>query len=177
MHALGFLFSPAGRIEPRPFIAGAIGVYLVGVASQLLTTADVARRAGLWPFVAVQLVVVWIWFCLHGKRLHDAGRSSGLAVGVGLLYLLLAGLLLLAADGFGFLTSSRSFGDADAGGLQWLIALLYVVGMLGGSSHYDLILVTVAILIVLAFLPIVVALAVTVWAAKLKSQPPGAESQ
>jgi uncharacterized membrane protein YhaH (DUF805 family) len=176
MSALRFLFSPAGRLEPRPFIIGALAVYLVGVASQLLTTADIARRAGLWPFVAVQLVLVWIWFCLHGKRLHDTGRSSGLALGVCLLYLLFGGLLLLAADGFGFL-ASRSFGDADVAGLQWLIVLLYVVGMLGGSSHYDLIAVTVAILIALAVLPIVVALAVTVWAARLESQPPGAESE
>jgi uncharacterized membrane protein YhaH (DUF805 family) len=180
MSALGFLFSPAGRLEPRPFITGAIGVYLVGVASQLLTTGDVVQRIGLLPFVAVQLVVVWIWFCLHGKRLHDAGRSSGLAVGAGLLYLLSVLLLLIVADGF-FMTSSSSFGNANAAGALWLIMLLYVVSILGGSSQYDLVLVTVAILIALAFLPIIIALAVTVWAARLESrlesQPPGAESK
>jgi uncharacterized membrane protein YhaH (DUF805 family) len=177
MHALHFLFSSAGRLEPRPFVIGAVGVYLVGAASKLLTTADLAWHLGLWPFVAVQLILVWIWFCLHSKRLRDAGRSSGLAVGVGLLYLLFVGLLVLAADGFGFWTSSQSFGDADLAGLLWLTTLFYVVGMLGGSSQYDLILVTVVVMIVLAFLPIVVALAVTVWAARLKSQPPGAESE
>lgn len=173
---MGFLFSPAGRLEPRPFITGAIGVYLVGAASLLLTTINVAPRAGVLPLVAVQLVVPWIWFCLHSKRLHDAGRSSGLAVGAGLLYLLSVVQLLIVPNGF-FMASSHLLGDANAGGEQLLILVVYVVSVLAGSSQYDLIPVVVAILIALTFLPIVVALAVTVWAARLKSQPPGADSK
>ena len=176
MRAFGFLFSPAGRLEPRPFIIGAIGVYLVGVVSQPLSTANIVRPAGLLPFAAVQLVLLWIWFCLHGKRLHDAGRSSGLALGVALLYLLPMGLLVLATDAL-WPTSSQSFGDADVAGVQWLIMLMYVVGMLGGSGQYDLLTVAVVVLIALAFLPIVVGLAVTVWAARLDSQPPDADNK
>jgi uncharacterized membrane protein YhaH (DUF805 family) len=176
MSALGFLFSPAGRLEPRPFITGAIGVYLVGAASQLLTAANVAQRAGVLPFVAIQLVVPWIWFCLHSKRLHDAGRSSGLAVGVALLYLLSVVQVLIVPNGF-FMPSSHLLGDANVGGEQLLILIVYVVSVLGGSGQYDLVPVVVIILIALTFLPIVLALAVTVWAARLKSQLPGAESQ
>jgi uncharacterized membrane protein YhaH (DUF805 family) len=176
MSALGFLFSPAGRLAPRPFITGAIGVYLVGAASLLLTTVNVVPRAAVLPFVALQLVVPWIWFCLHSKRLHDAGRGSGLAVGVGLLYLFSVVQLLIVPNGF-FMTSSRLLGDADVGGEQLLILVVYVVSVLAGSSQYDLIPVVVVILIALTFLPIVVALAVTVWAARLKSLPPGADSK
>jgi uncharacterized membrane protein YhaH (DUF805 family) len=176
MGAFRFLFSPAGRLDPRSFISGAIGVYLVGVGSQLLTTADVARRAGLLPYVAVQFVLIWTWYCLHGKRLRDAGRSSGLAVGVGLLYLLSVVLLLIVTDSF-MPTSDQLFGNADAVGALWLTLLIYVVSILGGSGQYDLVPVVVAILIVFAFLPIVIALAVTAWAARLKSQPPGADSK
>jgi hypothetical protein len=175
MGALSFLFSPAGRLEPRPFIIGAIGIYLVGVASQVLTTADAAGRVGLLPYVAVQFVLVWIWFCLHGKRLHDAGRSSGLALGVGLFYLLSAVLLLIVTDSF-MPTSDQLLGNADAAGALWMAMLVYVVSILGGSSPYA-IPVLVAILIAQAILPIIVALAVTVWAAMLKSEPPGAESE
>jgi uncharacterized membrane protein YhaH (DUF805 family) len=175
MGALGLFFSPAGRLEPRPFITGAIGVYLVGVGAQLLTTADVAWHVGLLPYVAVQCVLVWIWYCLHGKRLHDAGRSSGLAVGVGLFYLLSVVLLLIVTDSF-MPTSSQSLGNADAAGALWMAMLVYVVTMLAGSSQYGIPLV-VAFLIAQAFLPIIVALAVTVWAATLQSQPPGAESK
>jgi uncharacterized membrane protein YhaH (DUF805 family) len=176
MSALGFLFSPAGRLDPRPFVAGAIGVYLVGVVSQFLTTADVARRVGLLPYVAVQFVLIWIWYCLHGKRLHDAGRSSGLAVGVGLFYLLSVVLLPIVTDSF-MPTSDQLLGNADAVGALWLTLLIYVVSILGGSGQYDLVPVVVAILIVFAFLPIIAALAVTVRAARLKSQPPGADSK
>jgi uncharacterized membrane protein YhaH (DUF805 family) len=173
MNALGFLFSPAGRLEPRSFIMGAIGVYPVGAALQLLTTAEVVQRVGLLPYVAVQFVLVWIWYCLHGKRLHDAGRSSGLAVGVGLFYLLSVVLLLIVTDSF-MPTSDQLLGNADAVGALWFIMLIYVVGMLAGSSPYAVPIV-VALLIAQAVLPIILALAVTVWAARLKSQPSGAE--
>jgi len=177
MRALSFLFSPAGRLEPRRFITGAIGVYLVGAASQLLLmTGNVAQRAGVLLIVAVQLVVIWIWFCLHSKRLHDACRSSSLAVGAGLLYLFSVVQTLIVPNGF-FVPSSHPLGDADVGGEQLLILLVYVVSILGGSGQYDLVPVVVVILIALTFLPILVALAVTVWAARLKSLPPGADNK
>jgi uncharacterized membrane protein YhaH (DUF805 family) len=163
MSALGFLFSPAGRLERWPFIKGAIGVYLVGIALQLLTTAEVVQRVGLLPYVAVQFVLVWIWYCLHGKRLHDAGRSSGVAVGVGLFYLLSVVLLLIVTDSF-MPTSDQLLGNADAVGALWFTMLIYVVSVLAGSSPYAVPIV-VAVLIAQAFLPIVLALAVTVWAA------------
>jgi len=163
MSTLGFFFTPAGRREPRAGIIGAIGVYLAGAGAQLLTAADVAQRVGLLPYVAVQSVLVWIWYCLHAKRLHDAGRSSGLAVGVGLFYLLSAVLLLIVTDSF-MPTSDQLFGNADAVGALWFTMLIYVVSVLAGSSPYAVPIV-VAVLIAQAFLPIVLALAVTVWAA------------
>lgn len=168
MRALNYLFSPAGRLTPRPFIRGALAIYVLGVASQYLTTADVVQRGGLWPFVAVQLVVVWIWFCLHAKRLHDGGRSSGLAVAVGLFYLLSVVLLLIVADGF-FVTNNPPFGDANAGGALWLILVLYVVGALAGSTQYDLAWVVVAILMFMTIVPVIAALLCTFWSAKLPS--------
>jgi uncharacterized membrane protein YhaH (DUF805 family) len=168
MQAVSFLLSPGGRLKPQPFIYGAIAVYLFGAASHFLTTSDILRRAGLWPFVAVQLFLVWIWFSLHAKRLHDAGRSSGLAVGIGLLYLLSVVLLLIVADGF-LTTANMPMADANATGALWLLLVLYVVGALGGSAQYDLAWVVIAILTFMAFVPIVAALAFTVWAARKPS--------
>ncbi len=168
MRALSYLFSPAGRLAPRPFIPGAIAVYLLGIASQYLTTGEVIQRGGLWPFIAVQLVLVWIWFCLHAKRRHDGGRSSGLAVGIGLFYLLSVVLLLIIADGF-FVTTNLPLGDANAGGALWLILFLYVVGALAGAMQYDLAWVVVAILAFMTFVPIILALICTVWSARLPS--------
>jgi uncharacterized membrane protein YhaH (DUF805 family) len=161
MQALRFFLSPRGRLEPQPFVYGAIAVYLLGAASQLLTTADILRHAGLLPFVAVQLLLVWAWFSLHAKRLHDAGRSSGLAVGIALLYLLSVVLLLIVADGF-FTTANTPLGQANAG---VALLILYIFSAFAGSSQYDLTWVVVGILIFMAVVPIAVALAFTLWAA------------
>jgi uncharacterized membrane protein YhaH (DUF805 family) len=157
-----------GRLRPQPFIYGAIAVYLFGVASHLLTTPDVIRRGGLWPFIAVQILLVWIWFVLHAKRLHDAGKGDGLAVGVGLLYVLSIVLLLIVADGF-FNTSDGLMHNASATSALELILLLYVVVTLIGSPHYDLAWLMVAMLTLVAFAPIVVAVSFTVWTARRPS--------
>jgi uncharacterized membrane protein YhaH (DUF805 family) len=168
MQALSFLLSPSGRLKPQPFIYGAIGVYLFGAASHLLTTPDVLRRGGLWPFIAVQLLLVWIWFSLHAKRLHDAGRSSGLAVAIALLYLLSVVLLLIVADGF-LTTANVPMGDANAAGALWLLLVLTVASALAGSAQYDLTWVIVAILALMAFAPIIAALVFSLWVARKPS--------
>ncbi len=168
MQAMRFLLSPGGRLKPQPFIYGALAVYLFGAASHFLTTPDVLRRAGLLPFIAVQLFLTWIWFSLHSKRLHDSGRSSGLALGIGLLYLLSVVLLLIVADGF-LTTSNAPLGDANAAGALGLLLVLYVASALAGSSQYDLAWVIVAILTFMAFVPIVAALVFSLWVARKPS--------
>ena len=35
-----------------------------------------------------QALLIWMWFALHAKRLRDAGRTIGLAVGAAVLYAL-----------------------------------------------------------------------------------------
>jgi hypothetical protein len=49
--------------------------------------------------------------------------------------------------------------------------LLYIVSTLAGSSQYDLGWVVVAILTLMAFLPIIAALSLTLWAATRSSVP------
>jgi hypothetical protein len=164
MQLLRFLSSPNGRLPPQPFIFGAAAVYLLGAASHLLTVPDVIARTGLWPFVIAQAVLIWIWFVLHAKRLCDAGRGSGLAVGVALLYVLSIALLLIVAEGF-FNTSDGLMANPNAAGALGLILLLYIVSTLAGAAQYDLAWVVVAILTLMAFLPIIAALSLTLWAA------------
>jgi hypothetical protein len=89
-------------------------------------------------------------------------------VGIGLLYLLSVVLLLIVADGF-LTTANMPMADANATGALWLLLVLYVVGALGGSAQYDLAWVVIAILTFMAFVPIVAALAFTVWAARKPS--------
>jgi len=164
MQALRFLFSPGGRLRPQPFIYGAVAVYLIGAASQLLTRPDVMARGGLWLFAAVQAVLIWTWFALHAKRLHDAGRAIGLAVAVSLLYALSVILLLLI--GAAFFTPSTNAGlGSNATSALGLILLLAIYTALSGSSSYELLDVVVAMLAVLAFVPLILAVAMTLWAA------------
>jgi len=168
MQAVQFLFSPNGRLKPQPFIYGAVGVYLFGVVSHLLTTPDVVRNGGLWPFIAAQALLLWIWFVLHAKRLHDAGRSGGLAAAVALLYVLSMVLLLIVADSF-FNTSGALMDNAPATSALELILLLYVIVTLIGSPHYDLAWLMVVLLMLVGFAPIVVAVIFSAWTARRPS--------
>ena len=164
MQTAGSFLTPHGRLKPQPFIYGAVAVYLLGVLSQWLTVPDVLIRAGLWLFIVVQVVLIWFWFVLHAKRLHDAGRTAGLAAGVASLYVLSLALLLILADSF-FNTSDGLMANANATSALGLILLLYIVATLLGSMQYDLAWVVVAILTLLAILPIVVSVVFTIWTA------------
>jgi uncharacterized membrane protein YhaH (DUF805 family) len=164
MHALRLVFSPAGRLPPQPFIIAAVVVYVAGIASYWLTAPDVIRRAGLWPFLAVQIVLIWIWHAVHAKRLRDAGQGAGLAAGVSLLYALSVALLVILAASF-YRPLAGDGLDPNAASALGLILFAAIIAMLAGAPHYDVSWLIVAILLVLAFVPVVLAAATTVWAA------------
>ncbi len=164
MQGFRFLFSPQGRIAPQAFVVAVTVVYLLGGASHFLTSPPAIARAGLWGFVAVQAVLIWVWFVLHARRLHDSGRTAGLAVGVALLYALSIVLLLIVADSF-FNTSDSVMHDPNAASALGLIMMLYIVDALLGSLHYDFAWLAVAILIAIAVVPTIVALGFTLWTA------------
>ena len=82
MQPLRTVFSPSGRLSPQIFIVLIVLVYLAGAVSHALTVPDVITRTGLWPFVAAQALLIWIWYALHAKRLRDGGRATGLAVSI-----------------------------------------------------------------------------------------------
>jgi hypothetical protein len=164
MQSLGFLFSPSGRLQPRAFVFAAGAVYAAELASQWLTAPAVTARAWLWPFLIVQAVLLWIWFALHASRLRDGGRSIGLAAGASVLYALSLVLLLIIATAFAGGSGTQP-NDPNATGALTLILLVWIVAILSGSHSFDFIWVIVAILTVMALLPIVVAFAVTLWAA------------
>lgn len=164
MQALRFLFSPSGRLSPRPFVFAVIVVYLAGAASQGLTMPDVIRRAGLWPFAAVQALLIWIWFVLHAKRLRDGGRSIGLAAGASVLYALAVVLLIVLAVAF-YKPLAGQVPDANSASALGLILVVVIASVLLGSPQYDLASMMAAILLLIAFAPLIVAVAVTLWAA------------
>jgi uncharacterized membrane protein YhaH (DUF805 family) len=163
MQALFIFLSPDGRMRPQPFICCVVPVYLLGTASQMLAKPDVIPHSGLWLFAAVQALLIWVWFALHAKRLRDAGRPIGLAAAVSLLYAL--SVILLVIIGAAFFSTSIAGLDANATSALGLILLLAIYTTLSGAGSYDLTWVVVALLSVLAFVPIFLAVVVTIWAA------------
>jgi len=164
MQSLFAFLSPDGRLRPRPFILGVAPLYIAGVASHWLTTPGVTARAGLWAFAAVQAVLTWLWFVLHAKRLHDAGRNDGLAAAVAALYALSIVFLLILAANF-FAGSNGLMGNAGATSALELILFLYIIQALAGSIHHDLGSIVIVVLTLFAFVPVIVALFFTLWAA------------
>ncbi len=164
MHALFHFLSPSGRLQPRPFVLIALAVYAAGAASQLFTTPDMIVRGGLWLFAVVQALLIWTWFSVHAKRLRDAGRPTGVALGASVLYGLSVILLLILVAG-SFNTSIVAASDANTTSALGLILLLTIIATLLGSPHYDLTWFVVAILTAMALVPLIVAVAVTAWAA------------
>jgi uncharacterized membrane protein YhaH (DUF805 family) len=163
MRTLRLLFSPSGRLGRQAFVLAAIGVYAVGVASQWLTAPGIMARGGVWLFGIVQVVLIWIWFVLHAKRLRDADRSAGVAAAAAIVYFLAVMLLLfLLGTVFGDLSTEAH--DPNATGALTLILIIWAAAILSDASAADFywlgVLVSVA-----AALPIVFTLAVTLWAA------------
>jgi uncharacterized membrane protein YhaH (DUF805 family) len=166
MQALRLLFSPTGRLGPQTFVVAAALVYATGAASQLLTGSNVVWRAGLWPFLFVQALLIWFWFAIHAKRLRDAGRTAGLAASVSILYALSVVLLVIVAASFyGALAGKMPDADANTASALGLILLLSVIAILLGAPHYDLAWLMVAVLLLIALVPIVLAVVVTLWSA------------
>lgn len=164
MQSLFTILSPGGRLRRQPFILGVAAVYVAGAAPHWLTTPGVTARAGLWAFAVVQGVLTWLWFVLHAKRLHDAGRNDGLAAAVALLYALSIVFLLILAANF-FSGSNGLMGNAGATGALELILFIYIVQALAGSIHHDLGSIVTGILTLFAFVPVIVALFFTLWTA------------
>jgi uncharacterized membrane protein YhaH (DUF805 family) len=161
MQALRFLFSPSGRLGPRPFAWAVIAVYIAGLATQSLTAPAMLARIGFWPFAIAQALLIWIWFALHAKRLRDGGHAVGLAVGASVLYALSIVLLLLIGASF----LDKSIGAANGSSALGLLVLISTIATLLNASRYDVTWLFVAGLTIMAFLPLLVAAAVTLWAA------------
>nr|WP_321359487.1 DUF805 domain-containing protein [uncultured Hyphomonas sp.] len=64
------LLSPKGRIGPRDFLRGLILLTGAGLIIQVLTVVASIGAAIL------QYPMLWGYFCVFAKRLHDAGQTA-----------------------------------------------------------------------------------------------------
>lgn len=164
--------SPAGRMAPLTFAIAVAGLYLAGFASQMLLSPPATRLMGLAPFAFVQGALIWLWYALHARRLRDAGRSTGLAAGIALVYALEVVLLvLLAWLILGFADGSAEKGWSQAGILN-LLVFLYLLTLLADGSNLGMLQVWIIGCAVLMLLPVAIAVCFSLWAATRPSVRP-----
>jgi uncharacterized membrane protein YhaH (DUF805 family) len=165
MSFLSFSLSPCGRLSPRAFAIAIALVYLAAFASQMLLATPVMARAGLMPFALTQLILLWVWFALHAKRLHDSQRSVGWAIAVGLIYALGVILLVLLVELMvGTTTRNANGGEMTGATFLQLFVVLSLLGAFGdpnlGAFGWWMIGIVALILA-----PVFVALAFSIWTA------------
>ena len=160
------MFGTVGRLSPRLFVAAIVVVYLLSFFAQQLLAGGVTAALGYGPFIAGQAVLIAAWFVLHAGRLRDAGQPPGLALGIALLYALamVLTLLLVAAMTPPFTLQSapppRALQFVDLFGPIGLMIIQFdqsAFGVLGYGFLF------------VALVPIVVAIAFSIWTATRKS--------
>lgn len=158
------LQSSAGRIARRPFAVAVIAVYLLSFASQVLLSPPVTGRLSVLPFIVTQAVLIGVWIVLHQRRLRDAGRPGGTAIGIAMVYALEIVLLTLLV----WLLLSAVPGDGGGAGSEatilHLFVFLYFLSLLTGDPNLGALQVWVMGFAALMILPVVIALCFSIWA-------------
>ena len=163
MSTVSLLFSRSGWIEPKTFGIAVTLLYVANFLSRMLLSGDVTAHAGLWPFAVAQAVLIWVWIVLHVKRLRDAGKSTGLAIGIACLYVLAIVLVLLVM--VMIVATEASTQTAQTGqGLIRLFLVLYLFAMLMGSPEFGVMTYWLMGFMALLVLPVLVAFGFSIWA-------------
>ena len=103
--------------------------------SQVLLSAPVTARMSVVPFALVQAVLIWLWIVLHAQRLHDAGRSAGLAVGIAIVYALEVVLLTIMVWLILQSTATTGGGAGSDATILQLFVILYLLTLLSRRPH------------------------------------------
>lgn len=88
------LFSPKGTIKPQPFAIIVAAIYFINIAAGSILEGGFIKRAGPWPYLGMQLMLSWIWFAAHAKRLRDAGRGWAVAAAIAFIYVVFIVLMI-----------------------------------------------------------------------------------
>ena len=154
--------SPTGVLSGSSYGTGEFFTYLLAAALGLVAMRICERRGVELLSERVVKLLLFGSFALllavmvTGLGLDLGGARRWFAVG--------AGSLLLATNFFAG-SESGSLGNASATSALELVLLLYIVMTLAGPTQYDLTWIVVVILTFFAFVPVLVALVFTLWAA------------
>jgi uncharacterized membrane protein YhaH (DUF805 family) len=169
MNLVALVFSYSGRLAPRPFAFAVTVVYLLGFASQVLLAEPTLARAGVWPFALAQAALLWIWFTLHAKRLRDADRGTGAALGIAIVNVLSVLFLLMVVASF--LTPPPAE-DTTGSVLGTWVAIVFLFAILTGAPALGFLgFILLAAAFVVLF-PILLAIGFSIWAGTRPSASP-----
>ena len=155
----------ARRLAPLPFLFGVLAVYALSFGSQVLLSPPVTARLSVMPFVLAQAVLIGLWLWLHALRLRDAGRSSGLAVGIAAVYVLEVVLftiliwLILSSAG------ATNVGAGREATILHLFVVLYFLSLMTGDPNLGALQVWMTGFLVLMAVPVVIAVVFSLWTA------------
>jgi uncharacterized membrane protein YhaH (DUF805 family) len=156
-------FSSAGRLSRGSFAIAVIAVYFLGLASQSLLIRPVVERAGLFPFIVLHGVLLWVWFVVHAKRLRDAGRGVGSAIGIAVVNVLSIIFLLMVIS---FLVSpvEGQPGETAGGVIGTWMFLIFLVEVFSGAPYLGWLGRVLMVIVGIAMLPILLAVGFSIWA-------------
>jgi len=154
------LFTLSGRLGRQPFAIAVIVVYFLGLASQSLLTKQVLDRAGLFPFIVLHASLLWVWYVIHANRLRDAGRNTGVAIGIAIVNALCLLFLLMIVSLF---DAPAADAESDGNVLGTWIVLLFLLAILSGAPHLGWFDIILWVIFVIAMLPILLAVGFSLW--------------
>ena len=170
------IFSSSVRLAPLPFALAVIIVYLISFGSQVLLSPPVTRWVGVWAFVLVQAILIWIWIALHANRLRDACRPTGLAFGVAGVYALEVVLLVLLVWLILSAGLNRPDESASSASILHLFVIIALLATLAADPSLGALPIWVTGFVVLMALPLLIALCFSIWAGTRPSAPVPAAS-
>jgi hypothetical protein len=171
MESQGSLLFASGRIAPRPFVLATTAVYVTSFLSQFLLASPITMRASVVPFVAAQLVLGWAWYVLHACRLRDAGRSTGIALALIVIYALAIVLLLLVIGATSGMSQPDSGEASAASGILDFLLIAFLAGLVAGNPAFGMFGYVLLAALVLITLPIAIAVVFSIWLAGQPSKP------
>ena len=163
MNPVTMAFSVAGRLGRQPFAIAVIAVYFLGLASQGLLTKPVMARAGLFPFIILHAVLLWVWFAIHAKRLRDAAGGIGPAMGIAIVNVLAITFLLMVIS---FLVSPVEGHPGETGGsvLGTWVVLIFLIEVFSGAPNLGWLGKVLMVIVGIAMLPVLLAVGFSIWA-------------
>jgi uncharacterized membrane protein YhaH (DUF805 family) len=159
MSYFDLLFSPKGTIKPQPFALVVIGIYLLNIIAGSVLDGDFIKRVGPWPYLGMQLMLTWIWFVVHAKRLRDAGRGWAVAAAIAFIYAAAIVLMLnLVSASAAALTEPADPKEPKVSLIGTIFAVLFINTLFTGDPF-----LIVALIVIFVGLPLLWGLIVVIY--------------